>query len=82
MTTPAGRVQRVYKDDERHCIDPYKTEYLNATTPTARKLIVQAKILPDLFEHWARIGQEVPNDKMAKRRDVTQVNFRVLLYLI
>jgi hypothetical protein len=68
---PPDHLEPVYNKDERICIDPHKTEYLKATSPAARKIIVQAKILPSLFEYWARIGEEVPDEKMTEKRDVS-----------
>ena len=79
---PPDRLEPVYKKDERTCIDPHKTEYLKATSPAARKSIVQAQILPSLFEYWARIGQEVPDEKMAEKRDVSFLCFAIFCFAI
>jgi hypothetical protein len=77
MAAPAGRHERVYSKEERLLIDPFKTEYLEANSPAARKAIVQTKILQPLFEYWEKIGEKVPTDKMEQRSDVT-----ILLHLL
>lgn len=51
MTKPPGRAQRVYNQQERAAIDPFKDDYLNATTPAARKAIAQVHIFPALFNY-------------------------------
>lgn len=82
LDVPAGRRERVYDDEERKHIDPYKTEYLNAKSAAGRRTIVQNKILPDIFEYWAKIGQEVPKEAMASRSAVNSHLFFVWIALM
>lgn len=77
MPPPAGGLERVYDEDERLIIDPFKKDYLNATSPGARKRVTEAFILPKLFEHWAKIGKPVPQDETEAR---TKVKFFELLF--
>ena len=77
MAAPAGRLERVYSKEERLLIDPFKTEYLEANSPAARKAIVLTKILQPLLEYWEKIGEKVSTDKMEQRSDVT-----ILLHLL
>jgi hypothetical protein len=66
-TYPVGRLTRVYNAQERAAIDPFKTEYLAATTPAARKTIAQVHILPALFNYWTSIGQVIDDNEMRGR---------------
>ncbi|KAF8811080.1 hypothetical protein BYT27DRAFT_7253210 [Phlegmacium glaucopus] len=67
MPGPTGRLVRVYNTQERAAINPFKTEYLNATTPAARKTIAQVYIFPTLFNYWAGIGEAIREDQMRAR---------------
>ena len=70
MTAPGGRLQRVYNEQEQAAINPFKTEYFNVTTPTARKTIAQAHIFPALFNYWDSIGIEIDDEEMKERSDM------------
>lgn len=62
--------RRVYNDEERKVIDPYKAEYLLTTTPAQRKTIAQALIFPALFTYWSSIGVDLNPDERNRRSDV------------
>ena len=53
---PSGRVNRIYTAQERAAIDPFKTQYMEATSPAAQKIIAQVHILPALFNYWVSIN--------------------------
>ncbi|KAF8802326.1 hypothetical protein BYT27DRAFT_7112582 [Phlegmacium glaucopus] len=61
---PGGRLRRVYNVQERAVMDPFKSDYLNATSPSARKTIAQVHIIPALFNYWEGSGQEVDPNKI------------------
>ncbi|KAF8801027.1 hypothetical protein BYT27DRAFT_7216453 [Phlegmacium glaucopus] len=61
---PGGRLRRVYNVQERAVMDPFKSDYLNATSPSARKTIAQVHIFPALFNYWEGSGQEVDPNKI------------------
>jgi hypothetical protein len=79
MPGPTGRLVRVYNTQERAAINPFKTEYLNATTPAARKTIAQVYIFPALFNYWAGIGEAIREDQMRARTEVTFILFSLVL---
>ena len=54
----------VYNSQEHAVIDPFKTQYIAATSAAARKTIAQVHILPALFNHWEHIGEAVSGDQM------------------
>jgi hypothetical protein len=66
-TNPVGRLIRVYNAQERAAIDPFKTEYMAATTPAARQTIAQVHILPALFNYWTSTGLIIDDDEMRGR---------------
>ena len=70
MMAPGGRLQRVYNKQERAAINPFKTEYFEATIPTSRKTITQAHIFPELFNCWDSIRIEIDDEEMKERSDV------------
>ena len=61
---PPGHLNHVYNSQERAVIDPFKTQYIAATSAAARKTIAQVHILPTLFNHWEHIGEAVSGDQM------------------
>lgn len=68
-----GRRTRVYNQEERTVIDQYKTQYMEATSPAARKDIAQMQIFPSLFNHWARIGEVIDPDEHKLRSNVCSI---------
>lgn len=62
---PSGQQiqNRVYDQYERAAIDVFKNEYLEATTPAARKMLAQLKIFPALFNYWESIGVIINEEK-------------------
>jgi hypothetical protein len=72
MPQPLGRLHRVYNEQERAAIDPFKADYLKATTPAGRKIIAQVHIFPALFNHWANDGVDLNDNEMKTRSDVSQ----------
>jgi hypothetical protein len=71
MPAPGGRLRRVYNAHERAVIDPFKSDYLNATSPGARKTIAQVHIFPALFNYWAGIGQDIDHNKIRAHTEVS-----------
>jgi hypothetical protein len=67
-TVPGGRLIRVFNEHERAAIDPFKSAYMEANTPAARKSIAETDILPALFAYWRSIGEQVDSDA---RKNVT-----------
>jgi hypothetical protein len=53
------RHQPLYSTEERAVIDVYKQDYLTAASPEERKQLAQTKILPAIFNYWARKGIEI-----------------------
>jgi hypothetical protein len=72
MPGPAGHNHRMYNAEERAVIDPFKSEYLNATTPAERKSIAQLQIFLKLFNHWHDNGEKFSEDEMKKRSGVSE----------
>jgi hypothetical protein len=67
---PGGRRTRVYNAQERAAIDPFKADYLSATSAAARKIIAQNHIFPALWNHWASIGQVLDDGETRLRTEV------------
>lgn len=70
MTPPNIVRLRVYNDEERAVINPFKTEYMETTTPGQRKAIAQGQIFPALFTYWSSIGVDLNPIEMNKRQEV------------
>lgn len=70
MTTPIGGRKRVYTEEERKVIDPFKTSYMETTTPAERKSIAQVDIFPALFTYWSSIGVDLNADETNRRTEV------------
>lgn len=68
---PSGHLTRVYNAQERSAIDPFKTQYLEATSPAARKTIAQVHIFPALFNYWSSIVEVFDDEKMYLRATVS-----------
>lgn len=75
MTPPLGVRKKVYNDDERKVIDPFKDDYMKATTPAERKSIAQNLIFPALFSHWSEIGLDLNPEEENTRSDVSSIYF-------
>ncbi len=58
--------QVLYTAAERAVIHPFRTAYLNTTTPEQRKRIATREILPALFTYWESID---PNDPRIKNME-------------
>lgn len=50
-----------YTREERGIIDPYKVQYLQATSAGERKRIAQHHILPSIFTYWDEKGTVFDN---------------------
>ena len=61
---PPGCLTCIYNSQKRAVIDPFKTQYIAATSAAVRKTIAQVHILPVLFNHWECIGKAVSGDQM------------------
>jgi hypothetical protein len=64
---PSGRLTRIYNAQERAAIDVFKNQYLEATSPAARKTIAQAHIFPALFNYWISVGKVIDDKEMNLR---------------
>jgi hypothetical protein len=67
---PGGRKSHVYNAQERAAIDPFKADYLAATSAAARKIIAQNDIFPALWNHWVSIGQVLDDGETRLRTEV------------
>jgi len=67
---PSGWVNRIYTAQEHVAIDPFKAQYMEATSPAARKIIAQVHILPALFNYWVSIEQVMYQKEMQIRTGV------------
>jgi hypothetical protein len=72
MTTPIGGRKRVYTEEERKVIDPFKAAYMGTETPAERKTIAQVDIFPALFTYWSSIGIDLNMDETNKRTQVSK----------
>ena len=61
---PPGCLTHIYDSQECAVIDPFKTQYIEATSAAARKTIAQVHILPALFNHWECISEAVSGNQM------------------
>ena len=75
MTPPIGVRKKVYEDDERDVINPFKDDYMKATTPAERKSIAQNLIFPALFSHWSEIGVDLNPEEENRRSEVSRISF-------
>ena len=55
--------QVIYTPAERAVIHPFRTAYLNTTTPEQRKRIATREILPALFTYWESVDPDDPRIK-------------------
>jgi hypothetical protein len=67
---PSGRLTRVYNAQERNVIDPFKSQYMDATSPAARKTIAKVHIFPAIFNYWSNMGQVMDDREMVLRATV------------
>jgi hypothetical protein len=70
MHPPIGGRRRVYNEQERKAIDPFKDAYMKTETPAERKAIAQIDIFPALFTYWSSIGDDLNTEETKKRIDV------------
>lgn len=71
----ADRHGSLYTREERAIIDPYKTQYIQATSPGERKRIAQHHILPKIFTYWQ--GKGIVIDRPEEQTEVlSQLIFR------
>lgn len=68
----ADRHGSLYTAEERAVFNPYKTQYLAATSPGERKRIAQHHILPSIFNYWNKTGIVI--DRPEERTEVIQYN--------
>ena len=68
-----GQIRRVYDKQERAVINLFKNEYMEATSPSARKLVCQLNIFPALFNYWETIGVVLDDDEKVSRGKVGRV---------
>lgn len=66
---PSGRLTRVYNAQERAAIDPFKADYLAASSPAARKAIAQTHIFPALWNYWRSSGHRIDESEMRLRTE-------------
>jgi hypothetical protein len=66
----SGRATHIYNSEERSKIDIFKPQYLEATSPAARKTIAQVHIFPALFNYWTSIGHIIDDHAMRVRSAV------------
>lgn len=71
MPPPSDSRRRVYNEEERKLIDPFKSDYMTTTTPAQRKAIAQAHIFPALFTYWSSIGVDLNPEEMNRRSEVS-----------
>ncbi len=76
---PGGRKTRAYNAQERAAIDPFKDNYLSATSAAARKVIAQNLIFPALWNHWASIGQVLDDAETRLRTEVICIHYKISL---
>ena len=81
MAPPLDKRPRVYNENERKAIDPFKVEYMNTTSPGQRKGIAQGKIFPALFSYWSSIGVDLNPSEMDRRSDVSRLKSHNLWYI-
>jgi len=80
MPPPVGPVRRVFNQQERALIDPFKPEYMNTTTPASRKTIAQVHIFPALFNYWAENGVDLNDEEIQVRSDVSTLFYNTDFY--
>lgn len=72
MPPPTGGRPRVYNDEERKVIDPFKEEYMKTTSPAERKALAQGLIFPALFTYWSSIGVDLNTEEFDIRMEVSE----------
>lgn len=85
MPPQIGVRRKIYDIEERKCIDKFKEDYMNTTTPSERKSLAQNQIFPELFTYWSSIGVDINADEKNKRSEVRSKNvkrFRLLRFII
>lgn len=61
---PSGHLTQVYNSQEWNVIDPFKSQYMDTTSPAARKTIARIHIFPALFNYWSGVGQVINDSTM------------------
>jgi hypothetical protein len=77
---PIGGRRRVYTQFERDQIDPFKQEYMAATTPAQRKAIAVADIFPKLFTYWSEQGLVFSKEEEHIRTNVSLYTCKLVNY--
>ena len=72
MSPPVDARRRVYNEQERLLIDPFKAAYMKTESPGERKTIAQIDIFPVLFTYWSSIGDDLNPDEMNKRTEASR----------
>jgi hypothetical protein len=72
MSPPIGDRPRVYNQQERDVIDPFKADYMKTTTPAERKTLAQGHIFPALFTYWSSIGRDLSPAQIDIRSEVSK----------
>ena len=76
MPPPIGGRRRVYNEEERKVMDPFKEAYMKTVTPAERKSIAQIDIFPALFTYWSSIGEDLSSEATDKKTEVRWFIFR------
>lgn len=82
MPHPSGRLRRVYNEQERAKIDPFKSLYMKAMSPSERKDVARVSIFPALFTYWSSIGIDLNDNKITTRSEVRHVNLHIIIYYL
>lgn len=75
---PSGHLTRIYNAQEQSVIDPFRSQYMDATSPTARKTIAKVHIFSALFNYWSSIGQVIDDIGMNLRSTVCFVFWKLM----
>ena len=70
MAAPSGGRRRVYNEEERKVINPFKEAYMKTENPAQRKEIAQIDIFPALFTYWSSVGEDLSPDATNKKTEV------------
>ena len=69
MSPPTGVRRRIYNEQERLVINPFKEGYMSAGTPAQRKNIAK-ELFSKLFSYWSSIGLDLETDESNRRQGV------------
>ncbi|PPQ76007.1 hypothetical protein CVT25_004621 [Psilocybe cyanescens] len=62
------RRQVVYNAEERKVLDAHKARYLASKSVEERKSVAKTYILPDIFQYWESIGQDIGDSRTQTRK--------------